>query len=302
MADREPWQFVVISHSHWDREWYVPFQTYRVRLVGLMDRVLDILTGNPEFKHFMTDGQTVLLEDYLEIRPDRRRLIVGLVREGRLFIGPWYVAPDEFLPSGESLIRNLQRGIRLSKELGEAMPVGYSPDAFGHIAHLPAILRGFGLEYAVVWRGLDERLRKTEFIWESPDGSRVLTLHMPLGYAAAWPFPSNPEKMKEKLSRLRQELTPRATTRYLAVMNGNDHAPPQADLPSRLDVAQSVISDGTIIQGNLPQLMDAIKEQVRASQTVLPRYQGRNAQRAEGAPPSGRHLGADVGKAAQPAV
>ena len=228
----KPWQFVVIAHSHWDREWYVPFQTYRIRLVGLMDRVLDILVSDPQYKHFMTDGQSVLLEDYLAVRPDRRRLIARLVREGRLLIGPWYVAPDEFLPGGESLIRNLQRGLRLSQEFGGAMRVGYSPDAFGHIAHLPAILRGFGFEYAVVWRGLDERARKSEFIWQSPDGSSVLTLHMPLGYAAAWPLPSDPQKMSDKLSRLRQELAPRATTRFLAVMHGNDHAPPQPDLPA----------------------------------------------------------------------
>ena len=282
MAAKQPWQFVVISHSHWDREWYVPFQTYRIRLVGLMDRVLGILVANPEYKHFMTDGQAVLLEDYLVARPDRRRLIARMVREGRLLVGPWYVAPDEFLPGGESLIRNLQRGIRLSRELGGVMRVGYSPDAFGHIAHLPAILRGFGLEYAAVWRGLDERVRKTEFIWQSPDGSGVLTLHMPLGYAAAWPLSSKPEKMKAKLSRLRQELARRATTRYLAIMNGNDHAPPQADLPALLKTANAVVSNGTVVHGSLPQLMAAIKAEVEEKRTALPRYQGemRSGQRA----------------------
>ncbi len=275
-------QFVVISHSHWDREWYVPFQTYRIRLVELMDRVLDILVADPEYKHFMTDGQAVLLEDYLAVRPDRRRLMARLVREGRLLIGPWYVLPDEFLPSGESLIRNLQRGIRLSRELGGVMPVGYSPDAFGHIAHLPAILRGFGLEYAVVWRGLDARARKSEFIWRSPDGSSVLTLHMPLGYAAAWPLPSEPREMEAKLSSLRRELAPRATTRYLAIMNGNDHAPPQPDLPALLELAKSMISEGTVVHGNLPQLMAAIKAEVVERRIALTRYRGemRSGQRA----------------------
>ena len=83
MVEEKPWQYVVISHSHWDREWYVPFQTYRIRLVGLMDSVLDILSSDSRYEHFMTDGQSVLLEDYLAIRPDRRPLVARLVRDGR---------------------------------------------------------------------------------------------------------------------------------------------------------------------------------------------------------------------------
>jgi mannosylglycerate hydrolase len=282
MEDEGGWRYVVISHSHWDREWYVPFQAYRIRLVGLMDRVLELLAGNREYKHFMTDGQSVLVEDYVAVRPERQRLIARLVREGRLLIGPWYVAPDEFLPGGESLIRNLQRGIRLARELGGAMRVGYSPDAFGHIAHLPAILRGFGFEYAVVWRGLDDSIGKTEFVWESPGGSSVLTLHMRLGYAAAWPLPSDPEKMSDRLSRLRQELAPRATTDYIAVMNGNDHAPPQPDLPALLETANSLTSGASVVQGNMPDLLAAIKAEIERKRIVLPRFRGemRSGQRA----------------------
>jgi mannosylglycerate hydrolase len=275
-------QFVVISHSHWDREWYVPFQTYRIRLVGLMDRVLDILDSDPDYKHFMTDGQSVLLEDYLAVRPDRTRLLERLVREGRLLIGPWFVAPDEFLPSGESLIRHLQRGIRLSKGFGAAMLVGYQADAFGHIAHLPAILRGFGIDYAVVWRGADERVSKSEFIWQSPDGSSVLALHLPMGYGFAWQLPSEPKAMKERLEALERELAPLATTRYLAIMNGNDHAPPQPDLPAVLEATNALLSDAEAVHGNLPVLLKAIESEVRARRLRLPRVEGemRSSQRS----------------------
>jgi alpha-mannosidase len=117
-----------------------------------MDRVLNLLATDPGYKHFMTDGQTVLLEDYLAARPDQRRLIARLVREERLLAGPWYVAPDEFLPGGESLIRNLQREMKIARELGGVMAIGYSPDAFGHIAHLPAIFAA-RMEYTASWRG-----------------------------------------------------------------------------------------------------------------------------------------------------
>ncbi len=267
-------EYVVISHSHWDREWYVPFQTYRIRLVRLMDVVLELLSSDPGYKHFMTDGQTAPVEDYLAVRPDQRGLVESLVREGRLLIGPWYVAPDEFLPHGESLIRNLQRGIRVARELGEVMRVGYQPDAFGHIAHLPAILRGFGFDSAVVWRGVDERARKTEFRWRSPDGSSVLAIFLPLGYGFAWPLPSDPEQMAERLAFFRRSLAPPATTRFLAIMNGNDHAPTQPDLPALLESANAHLDGGRLVHGNLPRLLADIAVEVEQKRLALPRYDG----------------------------
>ena len=140
--ERQP-TFMVVSHTHWDREWYQPFEAFRVRLVRMMDALIDLLERDPDFKHFVMDGQTVPLDDYLEIRPDRRETIERFVREGRLLVGPNYILPDEFLIGGEAWIRNLMAGIRSARKYGAVMNVGYSPDAFGHITHLPAILRGF---------------------------------------------------------------------------------------------------------------------------------------------------------------
>ncbi|MDZ7304105.1 MAG: hypothetical protein ONB44_18420, partial [candidate division KSB1 bacterium] len=97
----------VVSHTHWDREWYSPFQQYRQRLVRLTDRLLDLLERNPDYRYFVFDGQTIILEDYWEIRPENRERFKALVQSGRIEIGPWYVLPDEFLVSAESLIRNL---------------------------------------------------------------------------------------------------------------------------------------------------------------------------------------------------
>ncbi len=147
---------VVISHTHWDRAWYVPFQQFRVALVKLVDQVLGLLDSDPAFRCFMLDGQTIVLEDYLEVRPDRRDTIVHHVRAGRLQIGPWYVLADEFLVSPESLVRNLQVGRAMARDLGGSLDEGYVPDAFGHIAQLPQILRGFGIDSAFLWRGLGD--------------------------------------------------------------------------------------------------------------------------------------------------
>src|SRR3970282_694270 len=174
--------FVVVPHTHWDREWYLPFEAFRARLVRMMDARLALRDRDPESRHFVLDGQTIPLDDYLEIRPERRADIERLVKAGRLLIGAQYVLPDRFLIGGESPLRNLQFGIRSAKAYGGAMMVGYSPDAFGHIAHLPAVLRGFGIDSVAIWRGVGREATTSEFRWASPDGSEVLALHFPFGY------------------------------------------------------------------------------------------------------------------------
>ncbi len=116
MASDAPWRLYLVPHTHWDREWYLPFQRYRTRLVGFFDLLLGILESDPDYNHFMLDGHTILIEDYLEVRPDRREAIQRFVQDGRLAIGPWYEIPDESLPSGEALVRNLLRGHRVAAQ------------------------------------------------------------------------------------------------------------------------------------------------------------------------------------------
>ena len=144
----------LIPHTHWDREWYLPRAAFVARLVPALDDLLDRLDASPEFRSFFLDGQTVLLEDYLRIRPDQRARVNGLVRAGRLQVGPWYVLADEFVPSGESLVRNLLLGRADAERLGGRTDVLYSPDAFGHPAVWPALAAEFGIGHGVLWRGL----------------------------------------------------------------------------------------------------------------------------------------------------
>ncbi|MDP9180471.1 MAG: hypothetical protein M3O21_01965 [Chloroflexota bacterium] len=161
-------KFIIVSHTHWDRQWHQPFEAFRARLVRMMDSLIDLFERDPEFKHFVMDGQTVPLDDYLEIRPDRRGTIEKLIHDGRLLIGPNYMLPDEFLIGGEAWVRNLQFGIRSARKYGGVMNIGYSPDAFGHIAHLPAILRGFGIDAVLIWRGVGREVGVSE--WRVPLG------------------------------------------------------------------------------------------------------------------------------------
>jgi alpha-mannosidase len=258
----------IVSHTHWDREWYQPFQEYRIRLVQLVDRLLDLLAQDPGYRHFTLDGQTILLEDYLEIRPAREQTLKQYIQRGRLLAGPWYILPDEFLVSPEATIRNLMLGDRVSRRFGPKMAVGYVPDSFGHISQLPQILRGFGLGAAVLWRGVGEA--PNEFQWAAPDGSQVLAIHLREGYGnAAW-LPDDAEGLAEHLARLADRLAPHATTPHLLAMNGTDHLEPMAGLPARLADAGARLPELEIRQGTLPQFVAA----VRAAQPELEIRQG----------------------------
>ena len=169
----------LVSHTHWDREWYRTYQTFRARLVDAIDRVLELVAADNGFR-FLLDGQTIALEDYLEIRPERRSALEAACRAGRIAIGPWYVQPDSLLPSGEAQVRNLREGRRVGTAIGPVSSVAYTPDSFGHPAQLPQIFAGFGLGPFVYWRGNADEIDAlpSEYLWEAPDGSRVLAHHL----------------------------------------------------------------------------------------------------------------------------
>ena len=166
-----PRRIAVVPHTHWDREWYDPFQTFRLKLVRLIDSLLDLMERDSSYTHFLLDGQLAVVDDYLEIRPEHRHRLQALAAAGRISVGPWYILMDEFLVSGETIVRNLQMGIRNGSEFGGVMEVGYLPDMFGHVAQMPQILSLAGFEHAVVWRGVPSTVDRTAFRWHAPDGS-----------------------------------------------------------------------------------------------------------------------------------
>ena len=166
-------------HTHWDREWYLPFREYQHRLLKVTDGILQALEADA-LPCFTLDGQTVLLEDYLAFRPQNRTRLQALVKAKKLSIGPWYVMPDEFLVSGESLIRNLECGLAISHAFGETCFTGYLPDTFGHAADIPMLLQQFGITSAMVWRGVAPRA--PVFRWQSPSGDSITGYHLTQGY------------------------------------------------------------------------------------------------------------------------
>jgi len=227
-----PHRFHVVPTSHWDREWYLPFERFRAWLVEALDDVLGLLDRHPEYR-FTLDGQSILLDDYLEVRPEREPRVRELVAAGRLITGPWYVQPDEFLVSGESLARNLERGRELARGMGGSMECGYVPDSFGHVADLPGILAGQGIHTAVFARGAgDDAPAEAElFWWRSPGGQRVLAHKYPLGYGLGAGLSRDPEQATRQLGRVGRDLTRRCKAPEILLPAGSDHSRPQPQLP-----------------------------------------------------------------------
>lgn len=218
----------VVSHTHWDREWYQPFETFRLRLVDLIDHLLEIFERHPDYL-FELDAQTICLEDYLEIRPERRETLRRWIRSGNLRVGPWYVQNDFFLTSGEATIRNLRIGRKIAEEFGRCGDVGYAPDQFGLIRQLPQILAGFGIDSCIFGRGFDRRTRN-EFYWESPDGSRVLASFLSRWYNNFQRLSADPARALRYAAEAIARQDEEAATSHRLLMNGVDHLEAQEDL------------------------------------------------------------------------
>jgi len=233
----------LIPHTHWDREWYQPFQTFRLRLVDLVDELLTRMESDSRLR-FTLDGQCATVDDYLEVRPEAEPLIRRLVAEGRLAIGPWQILMDEFLVSGETMVRNLELGWNRATELGGAMPVGYLPDMFGHIAQMPQMLRRAGIERAVVWRGVPASIDRNVFTWASPDGSSVETEYLVGGYGNGAYLFDVPDRLLVKLAEHVDANESFYGRDSILAMYGTDHAVPT---PRLADLVDAVNADDSAV-------------------------------------------------------
>jgi alpha-mannosidase len=220
---------VLVPHTHWDREWYEPFQVFRLRLVDVLDDVVARAEADTDFR-FTIDGQMAAVDDYLEIRPECRARVSTLVARGQLAVGPWHILLDEFLCSGETIVRNLELGWRGASELGGAMPVGYLPDMFGHCAQMPQILARAGIGHACVWRGVPAGVDRHAFRWVAPDGSAVRVEYLFDGYGNALHLFALSERLGTAVAAYREATRDRFGDDAVLGMLGTDHFAPSPDL------------------------------------------------------------------------
>lgn len=258
---------LLVSHTHWDREWYRTFEAFRARLVDTVDRVLDLLDEDPGW-HFLLDGQSIVVEDYLEVRPDQRDRLERAVAAGRLGVGPWYVQPDSLLPSGESHVRNLLEGRRVANATGGCSRVAYTPDSFGHPAQLPQIFAGFGLDPFVYWRGNGNELDRLGplYRWVAPDGVTAVTAyHLGCGYFAVACLDPDPEVAARGVATVVEKLRGVAPA-PIVLMNGIDHMLPDAHTAAVADTLARLTGE-EVRRG----LLDDIVGQLP---TALPEHRG----------------------------
>jgi alpha-mannosidase len=238
VAEVSDFRYLVVPHTHWDREWYLPFEQFRLLLGAVVDGVLDTLERDDSFTSFTLDGQAILLEDYLEVRPENEGRLRALLAAGRLEVGPSYILPDEILVGGESLVRNLLLGRRICRRFGvEPGGAGYLPDSFGHPAQLPQILAGFGIRTFLFSRGLGDELDDVGvvFRWRAGPAEVVACQMLPhYDNFARLTWYHDAEQRVSGIVEHFGELVHRAGGHEILLANGSDHLPVEPDLPEIL--------------------------------------------------------------------
>ncbi|WP_128894532.1 alpha-mannosidase [Longirhabdus pacifica] len=263
----------IVSHSHWDREWYMPFEKHRFDMVKLIDNLLDLFKNDDRFRSFHLDGQTILLEDYLEIRPDRKDELKKAIQDKKLYIGPWYVLQDAFLTSSEANVRNMLYGMQDSNEYGQPVMIGYFPDTFGIYGQAPQLLQQAGIETAGFGRGVKPtgfnntvgemqsyESPFSEMHWVSPDGSSVLGILFANWYSNGNEIPTNQDAAQKYWETKLADAKKYASTNQLLYMNGCDHQPVQKDMGDAIQLANEMYEDIEFVHSNFPDYMDAVKQ------------------------------------------
>lgn len=224
----------LVPHCHWDAEWYFTCEDSHILLVENIDYLLDLLESNPNFPSYTFDGLAIVLDDYLQVRPENASRIAALVHQRRLYVGPWYTQCDSLLIRSESLIRNLQFGIRTAKRFGHSMNVGYMPDIFGQHAYLPALFTDAGIDYCVLQRGVytDQIRGDLNFRWRAPNQKTIATNYLFYGYGPGKFLSADSDYLQHRLLPILQQLgTMNSHTDKLLLPCGGDQVLPNAQFP-----------------------------------------------------------------------
>ena len=262
----------IISHTHWDREWYLPLENHTMRLVDLVDGLIEACE-DPRFKYFQFDGQYLPIEDYLKVRPENKEILKELIGSGRIIIGPWYILQDAFLTSGESNVKDLSLGIKKSSDWGKPASIGYFPDTFGNIGQAPQILKKAGIDVSYFGRGVkatgfdnavieDFTSKNSELIWQSNDGSEVLGILFANWYCNGVDIPSKEDKLRKYMDQKIADMEKYASTNQLLLMNGCDHSPVQKNIGEIIEKLNTMYDDYEFVHSNLDLYYEAVNKEV----------------------------------------
>jgi len=256
----------IISHTHWDREWFLNIKYTNEWLIPFFDSLFKMLEKESNYR-FVLDGQTLIVEDYFDQLKRQgknsgqyKRKLKQYVREGRLLVGPYYLQPDWQLVSGESLIRNLLIGYKIGEKLGGLMKVGWLLDNFGQISQTVQIHKKFNIKGLFLWRGVEMESPRinSEFLWESPDGTRLTSIYLLSSYRNAMRLGEYKEIMKERIENEVRKIYPFATTPNVLLMNGYDQEMTPDDFLPELN--KLFFPDIQVKQSTPEEYIEAIKK------------------------------------------
>lgn len=220
----------ILMHTHWDREWYFTKDETKVLLRNHMQEVMDFLEENEDVTYIL-DGQSVMIDDYLELEPEAEPRLRKLIANKQLRVGPWYTQTDLLLVHGESIYRNLYYGIKRAKEFGEPMLIGYAPDTFGHASQMPQIYDQFDIHATVFWRGFSElKAEKSDFVWKGIDGTEITGVNLATGYQGAKYLENDMPGLKTRMKKIMDVLDNYSSGDQRLIMNGHDQMPIQKDI------------------------------------------------------------------------
>ncbi|EOC1473009.1 mannosylglycerate hydrolase [Cronobacter turicensis] len=262
----------ITPHMHWDREWYFTTEASRILLVNNMEEILTRLEQDADYLCYVLDGQTAVLEDYFAVKPQHRERVRALVEAGKLIIGPWYTQTDTTIVAGESIARNLLYGLRDCRPFGEPMKIGYLPDSFGMSGQLPHIYNQFGITRAMFWRGCSARhgSDKTEFLWQSADGSSVTAQVLPLGYAIGKYLPEEEAALRKRLDPCFAALEKASLTREILLPNGHDQMPLQQNIFAVMEKLREIYPQREFVMSRF----ETVFAHIEAMRETLPTLKG----------------------------
>lgn len=249
----------ILMHTHWDREWYFTKAETQVLLRNHMFEVIEFLEKNEDIIYVL-DGQSVMLDDFIEFAPKWKERTENLVRKGALRVGPWYTQTDLLLVHGESIIRNLYYGMEKALEYGDVMKVGYAPDTFGHSAQMPQIYSQFGIDSTFFWRGYSElKGEKSDFLWKGIDGSVIFGVNLATGYQGAKYLESDKDELKVRMDKIMKVLDKYSAGDARLVMNGHDQMPIQKNIHSIMENIRDFYKGDKVSVSDFESYVDSLK-------------------------------------------
>jgi len=252
----------VITHTHWDREWYFTKEETKVLLHQHILDLFAFLEKNPK-AIYVLDGQSVMIDDFLQVAPEYKIELTKYIQSGNILVGPWYTQTDLMLVRGESIIRNLQIGLKTAEKYTQnPMLVGYAPDTFGHNAQMPQIYKAFGIDSTYFWRGVSkQKVKKANFYWQALDGSTVFAHSLIAGYQGGKYLINNQDNLNTRLKVICEKYQKYEATTPVLVMNGHDQMPVQTDLFTIMKEYNENNSEDLMVNADFPTYQKIVETQ-----------------------------------------